>query len=145
ILAWFVLPIQAGAQTFASEAWPEADRLFHQDVRWLGSDAAYSIPLGPDRILWLFGDSWVAPPGRPHRRDAQMVSNTIGVQQGADPSRATIRFYWGRAANGSPRDFFSSPDGRRLWPSHGIRIGDRLLIFFMCVFPSTGGLGFEIK
>ena len=145
ILTWFALLGKAGAQAFASEAWPEADQLFHQDVRWLGSDAAYSIPLGSDRILWLFGDSWIAPLGRPRRRDAQMVSNTIGIQRGSDPSRATIRFYWGRTATGRPRDFFSPPDGRRLWPSHGIRLGGHLLIFFMCVFPSTGGLGFEIK
>ncbi|MEE8424717.1 MAG: hypothetical protein V3S11_02750 [Elusimicrobiota bacterium] len=25
--------------------WPEADRLFRQDSRWLGGDGAYSVPL----------------------------------------------------------------------------------------------------
>ena len=28
--------------------------------RWLGGDGAYSIDLGGDRTLWLFGDSFIA-------------------------------------------------------------------------------------
>lgn len=140
-----LIPVTASAQTFVSTPWPEADRLFHQDPRWLGSDAAYSIPLGDERVLWLFGDSWIAPQGKYERRDARMVSNTIGIQTGLDPSRAKIYFFWGENADGQPKHFFSPPDGARLWPSHGIRLGDRLLLFFMRVFATETGLGFEVK
>ncbi|MEA2698994.1 MAG: hypothetical protein QOI66_3265, partial [Myxococcales bacterium] len=41
-------------------AWPDADALFRRDPRWLGGDAAFSVALGGDRILWLFGDSFIA-------------------------------------------------------------------------------------
>ena len=36
-------------------AFTEAERLFHQDPRWLGGDGALSVRLSDNRILWLFG------------------------------------------------------------------------------------------
>ena len=136
-------PLQA--QHFVGEPWPEADRLFRRNSRWLGGDAAYSIALGPDRILWLFGDSWIAPAGRPTRTAAQLVSNSIAIQHGPDPSRATIRFYWGASRSGSPTEFFSPSGRQRLWPAHGIRFKDHLLLFFMGVVGSPDPLGFRIQ
>lgn len=138
------LTVQLQAQRFVGEPWPEADQLFRRDSQWLGGDAAYSIALSPDRILWLFGDSWIAPLGRPRRVAAQLVTNSIAVQQGSDPSRATIRFYWGVPRSGSPTAFFSPSGRQRLWPAHGIRLGDHLLLFFMSVVASTDPLGFRI-
>jgi hypothetical protein len=138
------LASSAEAQRYTSDAWPEADRLFHRDHRWLGSDAAYSVPLGSDQILWLFGDSWIGSGGSTRRGDARLVSNTIGIQRGIDPSRAAITFHWGRTPRGVPRAFFTPPDGRRLWPAHGIRLGDHLLLFFLEVAPSSDPLGFRI-
>ena len=70
-------------------AWPEADRLFHSDPRWLGADGAYSIDLGHGRVLWAFSDSFVARrPGadRPH---SAFIHNTVAIQSGYDPSQAT--------------------------------------------------------
>ncbi len=139
-----LLAAPARAQHFTGEAWPEADRLFHADPRWLGSDAAYSVPLGPETVLWLFGDSWIAPPGAHQRRDATLVSNTLAVQHGADPSRATISFHWGRGPGERPTAFFVPPGGERLWPAHGIRLGPRLLLLFLIVAPSADPLGFRI-
>ncbi len=133
------------AQQFAGEAWPAADRLFHQDPQWRGGDAAYSIALGSDRILWLFGDSWIAPAGNPQRTAAQLVSNSIAIQQGRDPSRATIRFYWGPSRSGAPTPFFADSSGQRLWPAHCARLRDRLLLFFMVVGSSPDPLGFRIE
>ncbi len=138
------LPGSTQAQRFAGDAWPAADLLFRRDPQWLGSDAAYSVSLGSDRILWLFGDSWIGSGGSPHRSDARLVSNTIGIQRGADPSHAAIQFYWGRTPRGLPRAFFTPPDGRRLWPAHGIRLGEQLLLFFLEVSPSSDPLGFRI-
>lgn len=143
LVAWGLIGGPTGLEAQRGRAWPEADRLFRQDPRWLGADAAYSIPLAPDRILWLFGDSWIAAPGRRARSDARLVSNTIAIQLGADPSQATIRFSWG-SAGGRPRAFFQPPDGDRLWPAHGVRLGDRLVMFFLRVVPSPDPLGFAI-
>lgn len=124
--------------------WPAADSLFQRDGSWVGADGAYSVDLGEGRVLWLFGDTWIDPTGRGRRRGASMVSNTVGIQQGYDPSRATIRFVWRTLADGAPGAFFPDSGDLRYWPGHGVRLGDRLVLFLMAVEPRTGGLGFEV-
>ncbi len=133
-----------------AEPWPEADAAFQRDRRWLGGDACYSVPLGHDRILWLFGDSFVDPQGRADRRRSSMVRNTIALQQGADPSRARIAFHWGEGDGGEPLPFFADAevDGERLgvWPLHGVRVGQGPLLLFQTLVRNTPGqgLGFMI-
>jgi hypothetical protein len=124
--------------------WPEADSLFQRDGSWVGADGAYSIDLGDGRVLWLFGDSWIDPTDRGRRRGASMVSNTLGVQQGYDPTQATARFFWQTEPDGTPAAFFPDSGGLRYWPGHGVKLGDRLVLFLMVVEPTTNGLGFEV-
>src|SRR6187402_497960 len=57
--------------------WPEADALFRRDPRWLGGDAAITVALGGERVLWLFGDSFIAHPGERSRERARMVRNSV--------------------------------------------------------------------
>lgn len=118
----------------------EADLLFRSDPAWLGSDDAYSVPLGDDRMLWLFGDTFVRPRGiAGSRREALLVANTIGIQQGADPSTARMEMFWGCGDDGRPVPFFPSPDGSWLWPLHGVVTGESLLLFFMRVRFAVAG------
>ena len=44
---------------FDAQPWADADRMFRSSSEWLGGDSAFSIDLGNDRTLWLFGDSWI--------------------------------------------------------------------------------------
>ena len=72
-------------------AFTEAERLFQQDPRWLGADAALSIPLSKGRILWLFGDTFVATSNAHMRSESEMVRNTIVpflVSMGLDREKA---------------------------------------------------------
>ena len=124
------------------EAWPEADALFHSDPRWLGSDDAYSVPLGGDRTLWLFGDTFVGDGVSADRARAHFVRSSIGVMSGADPSSASITFAWG-SSPGEP--FFDAPAPAWLWPLHGARVGSGLLLFFMLVRPSVPGGSGDIE
>ncbi len=128
---------------FEAAPWPEADRLFRRDPRWVGSDGAWSIALGRDRTLWLFGDSWVDTTARHTRRGARMIRNSIAIQEGADPSTASITFYWGRAAGGGPASFFPEEGTSWFWPGHGIRVGQNVIVFLCRVLPSRSGLGFS--
>ncbi len=129
--------------TITAEGWPAADALFHRDPRWLGADAAYSIPLGRDRTLWLFGDTFVATSGANVRQESKMVRNTVAVQTGLDPSSAQIGFYW-RTIGGKPASFLPEDGDRWFWPLHGMRI-DRSIVLFVARLRSTPGkgLGFE--
>jgi len=129
----------------AGESWPAADALFHADPRWLGADAAYSIDLGKDRVLWLFGDTFVATSDKHVRAEAEMVRNTIGIQTGSDPTTATMAFHWRTDPDGSPASYFAEDGALWMWPGHGVRLGESrpLVIFLSIVRPTPGeGLGF---
>jgi hypothetical protein len=123
-------------KTRSAGQWPEADKLFHQDPRWRGSDDAYSIPLGDDRTLWLFGDTFVARRAGDSRRDCAFIRNSIAIQQGSDPTSASIEFHW-KGAQEEPEDFFPVESGW-LWPLHGAIVDGSLLLFFMRVRSPNG-------
>lgn len=125
---------------FHASAWPEADLLFHRDPRWLGADAAFSIDLGHERVLWLFGDTFVATSERHVRRESRMVRNSIALQRGRDPSAAEIEFFW----KSGPASWFPERGEQWFWPQHGVRVpGGPLILFFSRVHSTPGeGLGF---
>jgi hypothetical protein len=129
---------------FEAAAWREADQLFRGDPHWRGADVASSVDLGGGRTLWLFGDTWIDPSGHGTRQGAHMVSNSLGMQEGSDPSTARMSFHWGRAADGSPVAFFPDRDGESLWFGSGVRVEDRLVLFLGRTVRNTGaGLGFD--
>jgi|SRR5208283_285716 len=127
-----------------SSPWPEGDRLFRSDPRWLGGDAAFSVDLGDGRVLWLFGDSFVAKEAGATRRQSAFIRNSVAIQIGYDPSRATIKFY-SAMRSGNTADFVPPERATWFWPLHGIRLGDRLLLFYMRMArdPNKSSLGFQ--
>lgn len=131
----------APAKSFTAAAWPEADALFHRDPRWLGADAAYSVELGPGRILWLFGDTFVATTDRHVRSEAAFVRNSVAIQTGTDPTTSTIAFRW--RETGRPTSFFAEEGAHWFWPLHGARVGGELVLFLNELARSTGVLGFQ--
>ncbi|MBE0592088.1 MAG: DUF4185 domain-containing protein [Gemmatimonadales bacterium] len=133
----------ADVPCFEAAAWRDADSLFHRDPHWLGSDVASTVDLGDGRILWLFGDTWIDPTGEGTRAGARMVSNSVAIQTGTDPSTATIAFHWGRAADGTPAAFIPDRATERLWFGNGVRVDDRLVLFLSRIVATSTGLGFE--
>lgn len=131
--------------TATGTSWPAADRLFHLEPRWLGSDAAYSIDLGGERALWLFGDTFVATSAANVRTASRMVRNTIAVQRGRDPTTATMVFAWNHDASNAPSSFFpergTGADLRWHWPGGGARLPDGSVIVFVAVERATPGQG----
>jgi hypothetical protein len=121
-----------------------AEAIFHKDPRWLGSDAALSIPLTNDRILWLFGDTFIATSEANIRSESEMVRNTIAIQKGNDPIEASSSFYWRENNEGTPTSFFPENEEHWYWPGHGIRLKSGPLIIFLYSFIETPdeGLGF---
>jgi len=126
------------------EPWLQADQLFRSDPRWLGGDVAYSIDLGRERVLWLFGDSFIADLAGAQRGQATMVRNSVAIQTGYDPSRSSLKFYW-KKERGQPASFVPGTGDVWLWPAHGVRLGGKLLLFFTRVRPDSrkDSLGFE--
>lgn len=131
------------AQCFEASAWTEADQLFHRDPHWVGADGAFSVDLGGGRTLWLFADTWIDPSGQWNRKNGDMIRNSVAIQTGTDPSTAAIEYFWNTGSDNQPKPFFARQDDRWYWPGHGVRVGERLVLFFNRLRNSTSGLGFE--
>ena len=73
-----------------------------------------------------------------------MVRNSVAIETGYDPSKASLKFYWGSQA-GRPASFAPEIGDAWLWPTDGVRIGKKLLLFFTRVRTDTrkDSLGFE--
>ena len=127
-----------------AEPWPQADKLFRSDPRWLGSDDAYSVDLGHGRVLWLFGDTFISPEGSGNRKKATMIRNSLAIQKGYNPSFATIRFFWQTGRDEKPESFFYGPDDAWFWPGGGICIHGKLVIFLMKIIQTHTGLRFDV-
>lgn len=111
-----------------AEGWPEGDMLFRRNAQWRGADAAYSVPLSGGRTLWLFGDTFVGP----SRGEAQLVHNSIAIQDGSDPRTSRLTAHMGGAPD-SPAPFFRAEQPTWLWPMAGARIPAGIVVFFMRV------------
>ena len=128
---------------FEASPWREADQLFHRDPHWAGADVASSVDLGGGRTLWLFGDTWIDPTGKGTRAGGTMISNSVAVQTGVNPAESRIDFYWGKTADGRPAALFPNRGDERWWFGNGVRVGDRLILFFSRTISVTTGLGFD--
>jgi hypothetical protein len=133
----------AFADIHLARPWPAAEQVFRNDTRWLGADAALSVPLGGDRTLWLFGDSFIATSAIGRRAESRMVRNSIAIQQGRDPLTARLQFHW-RGDDASPGSFFPERGDHWYWPGHGIRLAEGPLVIFLFTIIETPGqdLGF---
>jgi len=121
--------------------WAEANRLFNDDPVWGGGDGAYTVDLGNDRVLWLFGDSVIR--ANPAWGGERLIRNSVAVQTGRDPTRAFMRFYWG-TDEGGPTSFVPERGGTFFWPGSGVRLGDRLLLLYGRLYQKDNGrLGFR--
>ena len=142
LIGLLILLTTALASAQEATAWPEADRLFRGDPRWLGSDAAFSVDLGSGRVLWLFGDTYVARKPDSGRRNAAFVRNTVGIETGYDPSRAQMKFYW---RTGGRMEIFPNEGDIWMWPQSGNRVGRTLLLFSARVAPTKtkGAMAFR--
>ncbi len=117
----------------------------------VGLDGCASIPLDEHRVLWTFGDTII---GRFTEKQTAastfensavmngMISNSIAETPLPDDGTIeNLRFAFYRL-HGAPREFLP-PKGngkghRRIWPVDGIRIGDRVYVYYIGVRTNPG-------
>lgn len=123
--------------------WGKADALFLSDARFRGGDCAYSVDLGNQRVLWLFGDTFVgaAPDSR---SGSVMIRNSIGIQRGYNPGESEITFFFGTSRK-KPSAFFEGTDDKWLWPGPAVNLSGKILLTFSQITPEKGGLGFKTE
>ena len=148
LFAWRPELLQAGQKqqdvgvSVSAKPWEEAQRLFHSNPHWLGGDGASSVDLDGERVLWLFGDSFINEGDSKSRFDAALVRNSIAVQSGRNPAKAAMRFFW-RIRKGKPASYFQEEGKEWFWPGSGATMKSTLIIFLVKVRESKGELGFE--
>lgn len=120
-----------------AESWVAADGMFRKDPQWRGGDGAHSIPIGGNKVLWTFGDSFIdVQPYSPNasvewsRIGSHFIRNSVAVQTGTDPAdpATTFKGYW--LGGTSPSDFFAgTATDRWIWDVGGVMVGNRLLVW----------------
>lgn len=132
-LLFFLLLVshaQGAEASLVTEKIPAYDRLFHRSSGWIGADADYSVALGKNRILWLFGDTFIGKVCDGRRVPATMINNSIGVQHRLDPATARVDFFCGSSFNGQPQSWITPKNAQRwFWPADGVMERKRLFVF----------------
>ncbi|HSM88621.1 MAG TPA: DUF5005 domain-containing protein, partial [Desulfobacterales bacterium] len=76
------------------EPLPLYDAAFERTPGWTGGDGAYSTALGGERVLWMFGDTFVGRVQNGRRVDARLINNSAAIQTGREPSAASLAFIY---------------------------------------------------
>lgn len=142
LLAAFLLPCPwyAAAQDLPLEAALRGD-----GTGFCGADGAYSIPLGKDRAVWLFGDTFLGRIEGGRRAGCTLVNNTVALATRDNAGAWSFLYRW-RTAGGRPTAFFPplSP-GRYFWPLHGILRDGTLHVFLMEIEGTGMGEAFAFR
>lgn len=109
--------------------------LFTRSTGWTGGDATYSVSLGEDRRVWLFGDSFidqVNPNGS--RPSFKLINNSLVLQEGD----VLTTYHGGTPSN--PEAFAKPPEaGDWYWPGDGTYVNGVLYLFMHGFANDTGG------
>ncbi|MCP4258429.1 MAG: DUF4185 domain-containing protein [Planctomycetes bacterium] len=131
----------AGSLVYSGEPLPEYVKLFIRTEGWTGADGVYSVALTDDITIWLYGDTWIGSVVDGKHKNAKMVNNTIALQQGKDPAKASVKFFWSTTKDGKPAAFFRPVDGTGwFWVLDGI-VADEKLYLFLPQIIKTGEKG----
>jgi len=107
---------------------------------YLGADAALSIHLPDQRVLWVFGDTLIGRQENGKRMFHAMPRNTVALQPPGSLSPEDIEWVLNNK-QGEPHDFFSLPQEEHahwFWPGTGICIDGELFVFGYSVTAAKG-------
>lgn len=110
---------------------------------WLGADSAYSIPLGGNQSLWIFGDTFVGPSTATSRAQATgFIRNSIAISTCTGQDCA-FNYYWPGMGGATPMSMFSAPNSDWFWPMDGFVYNGTLYLALMQMHATgSGAFGF---
>jgi hypothetical protein len=128
------------------EPLPSYDAAFDRTSGWVGGDGSYTVDLGRERVLWLFGDSFVGKVQGGRRTGSHLINNSAAIQTGPAPTDASLRFVHRSLPDGRPLAFLQPQDGIGwLWPYHGVRTPQGLFLFLLQIEPAEGPAAFGFR
>ena len=136
----------ASEPKYSVELMPQYNALFYNEKGWTGADGVYSVPISDKLILWMFSDTWIGDIIDGMHKNATIVNNSIGLQQGKDLSTASVRFFWGTSNEGKPAAFIRPADGVGwFWIFHGVAANEKLYLFLMQIIKTDEKSVFGFK
>lgn len=134
---------------------PELDALFARTSGWIGADGDYSVPLGENRTLWLFSDTFVGDVKEGKRVGATMINNSVAILQSPSPTLGErgprgvgkpAEFFYKTGQDGRPASFVTPDDGRGyFWLFDGIMTSKGLYMFLPRVEHSDDSPAFPFR
>lgn len=113
---------------------------------WMGADGAYSVTLGGGRSLWVFGDTFVAPPGATSRKKITgFIRNSIAISTCSGQNGCSFQYYWPGKGTSSPKSMFSNGTRDWFWPMDGFVCKGVLYLALMQMHATgqKGAFGFD--
>ena len=106
---------------------------------WLGGDGNVSIPLGPSKTLWIFGDTFVGERDQKSRSGSHMVPNTVAITTCEPNKQSTIQYFWRDQYTNHPKPFFESFTIRyKYWLADAFMDSDNLYVVMQKIGPKSG-------
>ncbi|MDW7679098.1 MAG: DUF4185 domain-containing protein [bacterium] len=112
----------------------EFEKPFRENEQgWLGSDCAFSLPLTDERVLWLFGDTFVAASKSKdslNREQSKIINSSIAIQKKRIiTSKGALRFFWNMQKD-QPQSFFQNHKlAGFLWPLSAALVNGKIYVF----------------
>jgi hypothetical protein len=149
----FAVSDQNAEEKSFGASWPEANSNFMKDRFWLGGDQAASVKLDDERVLWVFGDTYIdvngdgkrtAPNPASKTGDLYYLNNTLAIQNGKNPAWASLGFVditkqvWGKDTHVS---YFDRPQDNPnifYWPAGNPFLVDGKLVVFLTQVSTAG-------
>lgn len=115
---------------------------------WQGADAAYSIPLGDGRDVWIFGDTLYGPRRVVEGHDPRQVHNSIGISTCDSQGKWHLTYVIKRDAHGRATNYFTPADPAHwYWALDGFAANGDLWVTLLCIRhaakPSPWAFDFE--
>ena len=107
---------------------PALTKKFQQIDGWTGGDGAQTIPLGNDRTLWLFADTWIGQIEAGKRVKPRMINNTVAWQALKKPEEP-LRFFWAKNDKGPDALLKPLEKNTWYWPGDGGLVDGKLYLF----------------
>ncbi len=135
-----VLLVLVSSRLFATSDTCTPQFPYHQS--WWGGDSAYSIPIPMGKTLWLFGDSFINANHNEKRKNATIMSNTIGISE-CNNHHFTIKYYWHKS--NKPSAFFQTKQNKVLWPQGGFFLWGNVYIVLNKINREKNSIVFGFK
>ncbi|MCD4785933.1 MAG: DUF4185 domain-containing protein [Candidatus Eremiobacteraeota bacterium] len=124
----------------------EYSSFFQRNEGWTGADGDYSVTLSKNKILWIYGDTWIGKIKNGKHIDSTLVNNSIAIQHGKDPRQAKIKYYWKKNEGGKHQAFITPTDGKGwYWFYDGVRVKNGLYLFLMQIDRTEDKSAFGFK